>query len=226
MRLFTFAALLGLAACESNENVVPTNVVWMDWPAEVQVNEPFRTRLVVSQPCAIIRGFVPSATAQTTTVTFAPYFLVDKDPIYCASYGEVTSEFDFTVNIPLDTAGTAPGLLERVYEMRAGAPSCAVCLSLNAFPWQTFGYVTARAEPPPPTVVRNAAGTVFAERDSVGCTRIRPAGLLAPNAAIVVENPPDTIPPYAFVRGYIYQPAAPVCGEPTVFHVTGQYTGG
>lgn len=222
MRPVAFAALLVLAACE-NENVLQTTVVWMDWPAEVQANDAFRTRLVVWQPCAIIRGFVPSVTAVATTVTFAPYFLVDKDPIYCLDGQGYTS--DFTVNVPLDTAGTAPGLpTERIYEMRTATPPCAVCAYLNSVPWLSFGYVTVRATPPP-TTVRNAAGTVIAQRDSAGCTRIRPSGL-GPNAEIVVENSADTTSQWiAFVRGYIYEPAAPVCGEAKVFHLTGQYTG-
>ena len=225
MRPVAFAALLGLAACE-NENVMQTNVVWMDWPAEVQANDAFRTRLVVWQPCAIIRGFVPSVRAEATTVTFAPYFLVDKDPIYCLDGQGYTS--DFTVNVPLDTAGTAPGLpTERLYEMRTATPPCAVCAYLNSVPWLSFGYVTVRPTPPP-TTVRNAAGTALAERDSVGCTRIRPSGL-PPSAAMVVDNADTTAtpPPWtAFVYGYIYQPAAPVCGEATVFHLMGHYTGG
>src|SRR6185503_4797550 len=132
MRPVAFAALLVLAACE-NENVLQTTVVWMDWPAEVQANDPFRTRLVVSQPCAIIRGFVPSATAEATTVTFAPYFLVDKDPVYCVDDRQLTSEFNVVGNFPLDTAGTAPGLsFERMYEMRATSPPCAACAFLNS----------------------------------------------------------------------------------------------
>ncbi|HEV8401321.1 MAG TPA: hypothetical protein VGQ18_15940 [Gemmatimonadales bacterium] len=225
MRSVLFVALLALAACESDMKVQATQIVWMEWPAEVQTFDPFRARLVVWQPCAIIRGFEPSPATDAVSVTFAPYFLVDKQPVYCLNGQGYTS--DFTVNVPLDTAGTAPGLpFERVYEMRGAVPysNCAACAVLNSAPWLSFGFVTVRPTVPP-TTVRNAAGTVFAQRDSVGCTRIRPSGLLGPNAEIVVENPPDTTAQWpAFVHGYIYEPAAPVCGETKVFHLTGQWS--
>jgi hypothetical protein len=227
MRSALFAALLGLAACESDMSIQTTQIVWMEWPAEVQTFDPFRTRLVVRQPCALIRGFEPAPAADAVSVTFAPYFLVDNQPIYCLDGEAYTS--DFTVNVPLDTAGTAPGLpFERVYEMRGATPymNCPACAFLNTAPWVSFGDVTVRPTTPP-TTVRNAAGSVIAQRDSVGCTRIRPSGLSGPNAEIVLENPPDTTASWGgFVRGYIDQPAAPVCGATTVFHLTGQYTGG
>src|SRR6266566_2765930 len=37
----------------------------------------------------------------------------------------------------------------------------------------------------------------------------------------VIENPPADTAEYwfGFVRGYIYEPAAPVCGEAKVFHL-------
>lgn len=228
MRSALFAALLALAACEPTPRTETTQIVWMEWPAEVQTFDPFRTRLVVRQPCAVILGFEPAPATDAVSVTFAPYFLVDNHPIYCVDGQAYTS--DFTVNVPLDTAGTAPGLpLARVYEMRGGLPAivtCAACAYLNSAPWVSFGDVTVRPTAPA-TTVRNAAGSVFAQRDSVGCTRIRPSGLLGPNAEIVVENPPNTTAQWSgFVRGYLYQPAAPVCGESEVFHLTGQYTGG
>lgn len=226
MRPIAFAALLALAACESNVTTQATQIVWMEWPAEVQTFDPFRARLVVWQPCAIIRGFEPSPAADEVSVTFAPYFVVDKQPVYCIDGQGYAS--DFTVNVPLDTAGMAPGLpIERVYEMRASTLTspCPACAFLNAAPWVSFGDVTVRPTPPA-TTVRNAAGSVFAERDSWECTRIRPSGL-GPSAAVVLENPPDTTAQwFGFVRGYIYQPTAPVCGATTVFHLTGQYTGG
>jgi hypothetical protein len=220
MRSVAFAALLGLAACESNDLTVPVTVQWMDWPSEVSSGEPFRTRLVVWQPCAIIRDFRAAPTADESAVTFAPYFVTDKEPIYCLAGGVASEEF---VDWAIDTAGMAPGLqadFDRTYEMRATATSCAVCVQVNSLPWATFGEVTVRPTPPQPSASRNAAGLVVGQRDSTGCTRIRPAGLPNASAAIVVENPPDTLAQWgAFVRGYIYQPAAAVCGEATVFHL-------
>jgi len=223
MRTVAFALLLGLAGCSDNSQVLPVDVVWMDWPAEVAADDPFRTRIVVLTPCAVIRAFEPSPTADMSAVTFAPYFVADKEVIYCGGVVPVAS--DFTVNWSLDTAGMAPGLpapSERTYEMRTVGVgiSCPACAGLNTAPWSTYGVVTVRSTPPPPNGARNAAGLVMAQRDSVGCTRIRPSGLASPAAAIVLENPPDTAPQWGgFVRGYIYQPATPVCGEAKVFHM-------
>ena len=228
MRLAAFALLLGVGACDSGR-ILPVSVLWMDWPAEVGADDPFRTRLVVWQPCALIRGFVPAPMADASGVTFAPYFVVDKQEVACLS-GVVASEVFVTWAI--DTAGMAPGLpadVARVYEMRgAGVESCPACLGFNTAPSPvTFGEVVVRPTQMPATVVRNAAGAVLAQRDSTGCLRIQPSGLPGPGRALVVENPPDTTSQwYRFVRGYIYEPAAPVCGETKVFHLTGQYTGG
>ncbi len=218
MRPAALAMLLGLAACSEDGRILPVSVVWMDWPAQVAAEDPFRTRLVVWQPCAPIRGFVPGPTADESAVTFAPYFVADKEPVAC--YAAQASEV--FVNLALDTAGTAPGLpadVDRTYEMRGPATPCAACAVLNSLPWTTFGWVTVRPTLPQPNATRNAAGYVIAQRDSVGCWRIRPAGLASPSADIVMEDPRDTtVQGYGFVQGYIYQPPAPVCGAIRVFH--------
>ena len=221
MRLLAFAGLLALAACES-ERILPVDVLWMDWPAEVAANESFRTRLVVSQPCAVIRSFAPSPTSDASAVTFAPYFVAGNDVIYCGTDPVVSEVFVFG---SLDTAGIAPGLFapsDRTYEMRAaGGFSCPAC---NTAPWTTFGLISVRPTPLPPSAVRNAAGQAIFQRDSLGCTRIRPSGSYGPGAAIVVENPPDSTEQFSgFVRGYIHEPAAPVCGEARAFHFVGRY---
>ncbi len=224
MRAVVFAALLGLAACESNALILPVSVQWMDWPAAVSAGDPFRTRLVVWQPCALNRAFEAAPSADASAVTFAPYFVADKEPIACPDGQGVASEM--LVTWAIDTAGTAPGLsaygddVDRTYEMRGVAPACAVCVQLNSLPWLTFGQVTVRPALAAPSSSRNAAGFVTAQRDSAGCTRIRPSGLPNASAALVVENPPDTLAQWGgFVRGYIYQPAAAVCGEAKVFHL-------
>jgi hypothetical protein len=224
MRSVGFAALLGLAACaEGNDLVLPTRVVWMDWPAEVAPGDPFRTRLVVGRPCASIRDFQPAPRADASAVTFTPYFVTDTQLVSCPAGEGIAT--DISVNVSLDTAGMAPGLLanlDRTYEMRGGTGvmSCPACALLNSLPWVTFGVVTVRPTLQSPSSLRNAAGVVLGQRDSAGCTRIRPSGLLNPAAAIVVENPADTtVQWYGFVRGYIYEPAAPVCGESPVFHL-------
>lgn len=220
MRPGALAMLLALAAC-SDGRILPVSVVWMDWPAEVAAGDPFRTRLVVWQPCALIRGFVPAPTVDEAAVTFAPYFVADKEQIACIATMGVASEM--LVTWAIDTAGTAPGLpadVDRTYEMRGTATSCAACSWFNSVPGATtFGEVTVRPTLPQPNATRNAAGYVIAQRDSAGCLRIRPSGLPSPGADIVLENPADTaVQWYGFVQGYIYQPPAPVCGATRVFH--------
>jgi hypothetical protein len=224
MRRLWFAPLLASLACSEGagpDTTLPVSVVWMDWPAAVAAGDPFRTRLVVWQPCALIKDFRPAPTADESAVTFAPYFVADKKEIYCVAEQGVTSEL--LVAWSIDTAGTAPGLpadVERKYEMRGIAASCAACAGLNSLPWATFGEVTVRPTLPPTSPLRNAGGFVIGRRDSTGCLRIRPTGLLNPASAVVVENPPDTTTLLSgFVRGYLYEPAAPVCGESKVFHL-------
>src|SRR5438874_1270768 len=107
MRLSAFvtSCLFLLAACESSGKVTPVTVQWMDWPAEVNAGQPFRTRLVVWGICAINPQFRPGASANQTAVTFAPYFTFENDHILCAA--ATGNAFVVTA---LDTAGIAPGL--------------------------------------------------------------------------------------------------------------------
>src|SRR5439155_1212148 len=87
MRLSAFvtSCLFLLAACESSGKVTPVTVQWMDWPAEVNAGQPFRTRLVVWGICAINPQFRPGASANQSAVTFAPYFTFEDDHIFCAA---------------------------------------------------------------------------------------------------------------------------------------------
>src|SRR3989454_6364149 len=104
-----------LAACEPNAKIEPVTVQWMDWPAEVNARQPFRTRLVVWGVCALNPRFRPGASADQSAVSFAPSFQVEDDRILCA--GGTVDAFAVTA---VDTAGTAPGLAAssaRTYEM-------------------------------------------------------------------------------------------------------------
>src|SRR5258705_9446413 len=108
MRPEMFAAIaLGLlVACdEPSGKVDPVSVQWMDWPAEVNAGQPFRTRLVVWGVCALNPRFHSGTYADQSAVTFEPYYVVDRDPIFCADLREAT-----LLVVALDTAGTAPGL--------------------------------------------------------------------------------------------------------------------
>ncbi|HEV8510900.1 MAG TPA: hypothetical protein VGQ48_10670 [Gemmatimonadales bacterium] len=207
-----------LVACESNGKISPATVQWMDWPAEVNAGQSFRTRLVVWGVCATNPRFRAGVRADQSAVTFAPYFLIDDENILCLG-----ARVEDLLVTAIDTAGMAPGLaapLTRTYEMRAAALANVWAVDLLAsFPVRTFGDVTVRRSGSDASR-RNAAGLVSVERDSLGCVRVRPFGLYHPAAALVLEDQADTAGlSYAFARGYIHDAAAPVCGQTRVFHL-------
>jgi hypothetical protein len=214
MRAAVFATLCLslLAACGLDSKIDPVTVQWMDWPAEVNAGQPFRTRLVVWNVCALDARFRAGVSADQSAVTFAPYFLVSNDKIEC-----------LLAVIAIDTAGTAPGLAApsaRTYEMRASTMDLAFGVaSAQAIPVGTYGEVTVRPTGADPSQ-RNAAGYAIVDTDSLGCVRLRPAGLYNPDAALVLEDQADTTGlAHAFVRGYIHDVVTPVCGQTRVFHL-------
>jgi len=218
--VFAISCLGLLAACgEPNATIDPVTVQWMDWPAEVNAGQPFRTRLVVWGVCALNPQFRAGASADQSAVTFAPYFLLSKDQIECLTQRTPT----LLALIAIDTAGTAPGLAApavRTYEMRASTLAFAFNAErAQGLPVGTYGKVTVRPSGADPSR-RNAAGYVTPETDSLGCVRVRPAGLCRPGAALVLEDQADTTGfSHAFVSGYIHDATAPVCGETRVFHL-------
>lgn len=222
MRPAVFAALslAWLLACEGPQaDISPVTVLWMDWPGEVNAGQPFRTRLVVWNVCALNPQFRAGAQADQSAVTFEPYYLIGHDQIACLTQRTPT----LLALLALDTAGIAPGLAAasaRTYDMRA--PVTDYALSTTAAPNSAvgkFGVVTVRPTGADP-LRRNAAGDVVAERDSLGCVRVRPVGLYNPGAALVLEDQADTAGlSHAFVRGFIHEAATPVCGQTRVFKV-------
>jgi hypothetical protein len=223
MRPAVFATLcLGvLVACDTNSDhqITPVTVQWMDWPAEVNAGETFRTRLIVWSVCASNPQFRAGANADQSAVTFSPYFVSTKERIAC-----LAGAAERLVVAGLDTAGMAPGLqatFSRTYEMRGSASPYATAQGLlGALPVRTFGEVTVQVSGADASR-RNAAGTVSLQRDTLGCARVRPVGSYHPGTALVLEDQADTIGlSYAFVRGYIYDAAAPICGETRVFHLS------
>ena len=158
MRLSAFvtSCLFLLAACESSGKVTPVTVQWMDWPAEVNAGQPFRTRLVVWGICAINPQFRPGASANQTAVTFAPYFTFEDDHILCAA--ATGNAFVVTA---LDTAGIAPGLLAgspRTYEMRAPMPDFTYHFDVVAAPLLVSAYGTVMVRPSGADPSRRNAG--------------------------------------------------------------------
>src|SRR5260221_2998660 len=93
MRSAMFAAIaLGLAvACdEPNGKVDPVSVQWMDWPAEVNAGQPFRTRLVVWGVGALNPRFHSGPYADQSAGNLGPYFMVTRDAPFCARCLEAT----------------------------------------------------------------------------------------------------------------------------------------
>ena len=217
-RALSVVLFAAFAACDSGLNVVPTNVSWMDWPSEVVARAEFTVHLVVGWPCGG-RRFQPGATIDESAVTYGPSVIIQGNAICPLA--------DMPVGVDvlgmLDTADIVPGLpadFPRTYEMRASSPVYAQPAALDAQPVRTFGEITVRtALPPPgPPPPRNAAGFVFAQRDTTGCVRITPIGLYQPRATMALENPPDTVSYWwAFVRGYIDSTGA--CGAFRTFHL-------
>ncbi len=217
--VFAMVCLGILAACKTEDGPInPVTVQWMDWPAVVDAGQPFRTRIVVWGVCALNPRFRDGVSADQSAVTFAPYFLIDPDPVFCV--GATATSFVITA---IDTAGMAPGLaatFSRTYEMRGTASVNTRAVGQpGSFPVRTFGEVTVGPSGSDASR-RNAGGSVSLERDSLGCARIRPLGLYSQNAALVLEDQADTVGlSSAFVRGYVHDAAAPVCGETRVFQL-------
>ncbi len=226
MRAFySIPILLGLVACDSSDkNFQPGLVQWMEWPAEVRVATPFDVRLLLQFPACHQWVYKPRVSADESAVTFEPYFLVDKgQPICLPTAGVQASASAFVPNFMLDTIGTAPGLAAaspRTFEIRATADVAAPAQNPGvSSPVRTFGTVTVRPAGPD-TTRRNAGGIVVLQFDIEGCALIRPAGSFDPSPGLVLEDQADTVGlNWAFVRGYIHNVAAPVCGQTRVFHL-------
>ena len=226
MRPIAFAAFLALAACSEgpDSRIEPAQVGWMEWPAEVSVTTPFTARLVGFIPsCSQVVKFVTTPGVDQSAVTFEPYFLITGQPNYCR-LDEVVGSAPVDTSIRLiaqffDTQADVPGLeaeFSRTYEMRAGTNVSARNF-LAGFPIRTFGDITVRTAQVENGRI-NAGGTAYAARDSIGCVSLHPFGIYP---GYVIENPPADTAQYwsAFVRGYIYDAPAPVCGESKVFHL-------
>jgi hypothetical protein len=228
MRLASFVLLLAVpatACSEPDSRIEPAQVSWMEWPAEVSVATPFSARLVgFGVSCVQVVRFVTAPTVDESAVTFEPYFLVTGRSQFCPLDGTRQSDVrpqGLSIIAPyFDAQATVPGLdaeYPRTYEIRAGT-SVFVPGTLDArLPIRTFGDITVRTAQVENGHI-NAAGTAYASRDSLGCVSLHPFGVYP---GYVIENAPADTTQYwsAFVRGYIYDAPAPVCGESKVFHL-------
>jgi hypothetical protein len=224
MRLATFVLLLVLpvAACsEPDTRIDPAQVNWMEWPAEVLAATPFTVRLVGTGGPACGPEDVRLVTAPTvdaSAVTFEPYFLSRGEVFACRLDAQSSPGANRLLRPAFDTRAPVPGLeaaFPRTYEIRAGTD--VLLRGLARFPIRTFGDISVLSEGVPANRV-NAGGLVTASRDTQGCVTLRPYAFYQ---SYVIENPPADTATYwsAFVRGYLYDAAAPVCGETKVFHL-------
>jgi len=226
MRPASFVLLLvvPVVACsEPDTRVQPAQISWMEWPAGVTAATPFTVRLVgVGVYCVRIVRFVTAPTVDQSAVTFEPYFLLDGPPNQCRPV-QATATSDPASILPIfasfDTLAGVPGLaaqVSRTYEIRAGTDVLTRGVAA-ALPIRTFGDVTVSTAQVENGRI-NAGGLASAVSDSLGCVTLRAYGI---HPGYVVENPPADTTEYrtAFVRGYIYEPAAPVCGQARVFHL-------
>jgi len=225
MRALYYLPIVAMvAACEpDNIVVVPTNVEWMEWPAEVPAATPFSVRLLVPWPYCY-QGAAPLNPGTSTnelTVTFAPYFLLNRHRD--ASRPGALCQY----HSPIDTVGTVVGLaasVPRTFGVRAASHVVSQTTPAVTLAIQTFGNLTVR-QSAPDTSRRNAAGFATKELDNVGCVHIRPSiTLLDPGSRYVLDDQADkTTFSGTFVHGYIYEAAAPVCGATKVFHLVRRY---
>lgn len=222
--VFALAALAVVAACDRDDTrLVQTEVLWMDWPADVVATQPFRTHIVIRWGCGA-DGFKPGVSTDQSAVTFRPYYLSHNAAVCPLTDLPV----DLDVLGALDTAGIAPGLgadFTRAYDVRASASASVAVLgrASDAPPIRTFGTINVQASDIALTTRRNAAGRAWAVRDTTGCLRLQPNGVFPSQPRLPIENPDDTTQFLArFVRGYIYDAPTATCGETRVFHLVAE----
>ncbi len=223
---FVLWLVVAVVACSSEPDtrIEAAQVSWMEWPAEVLAATPFTVRLVgYSVSCVEVAKFVTAPTVDQSAVTFEPYFLLTGRPVVCPLDGTRQSAVRTpTISIApfFDTRAAVPGLdaqVPRTYEIRAGTDVSVPAARESQLPIRTFGEVTVRSAGVV-TERLNAGGLVYTSRDSLGCVTLFPYAIYP---GYVIENPPADTAQYwsGFVRGYIYEPAAQVCGESKVFHL-------
>jgi len=229
MRALSYLPIVAMVAACAPDNivVVPTNVEWMEWPAEVTAATPFTVRLLVPWPYCY-QGEAPLNPGTSTnelTVTFEPYFLLSRHrnaprPGAACQY-----------HSPVDTVGTVVGLaasVPRAFGVRAASHVVSHTTPAVTLAVQTFGDVTVR-QSAPDTTRRNAAGFATKELDNLGCVRLRPSVTLGVGPfdlgpRYVLDDQADKTTFWGtFVHGYIYEAAAPVCGETKVFHLVARF---
>jgi hypothetical protein len=218
---FVLCSVSLLAACgtEPDTTTLPVEVNWMEWPAEVKTGAPVTVRLIGYEPCASIIALRTPALVDNSAVTLEPYFLMKNDYVLCPAAASAANAVSI-VAFGFDTTTVVPGLqadLDRTYDMRAAA-SVYNAPQLAALPVRTFGTITVRVGQPDASHTL-AAGFAYEYKDLGGCVRLQPFGAYLGGSGYVVENADTVSALGGMVRGYLYQPAAPLCGASKVFHL-------
>lgn len=210
-----FLVLAALSCSGDGVHILPAAVNWMEWPTEVRAGTPFTVRLVGFAPfCGPNDGFNGAPQVSDSAVTFQPYFIVpDRQSACPLTAGQPLSPF---LAPSFDTTAAVQGLASAgTYDMLASAFAETFAPS-DAYPVRAFGTVTVRADSAD-TSRTAAAGQIYTWRDTLSCLHVATPGIIF---GYVLENPPDTTTYWSgFVQGYLYTPAAPLCGQKRVFHL-------
>jgi hypothetical protein len=185
---------LCLSACEEDGSYVKElGAMWMEWPAQVQEENPVSVLIVGGMTCGAeyVRRY--EVDQVNRTVLFNPYEIVSESP--CV--GILPSLFVDSIDVLGLRAGT--------YQLQSGD--------------RVFGEVVVTSDQPdaPPLVGSGAATFV---RDPDGCLRLRPA-MTYFRHMLPLQDQADTIADWtgAFVTGHIIDATNPVCGVTRIFHL-------
>jgi len=227
-RLARASVALILACTEAPARISTLGVNWVEWPADVRAADSFSVRLVGYMNCQ--SHLMVSFHADLSAITAEPYALLPPENTVVCDGSEVPVDVGAVIS-PFDAIVVAPGLspdFTRPFEVRAPVeyPTAQARPAAAPLPVRTFGTLTVHLDATP-AIRTNAGGYVSALRDSVDCLFIVPAPLGPTTFArqrllngYLVENPPDTTVFWdGFVRGYLYTPPSPVCGQARVFHM-------
>jgi len=185
----------------SDVTILAPEAAWIEWPAEVRAGEPFDVRLVGYYPGCYPRQELRIEVLRTDVqVAVRTEWLIeganDNNPLCDPGL--------------YDTLVTVAGLAaanDRTYEVLTVHP--------DRPPPRPVGTILVRPTGPIATDPRNGLGTVVGSTDIEGCAVMQRAF----DAPIPVDNPPaDQWLGYVF--GYFFTPAAPLCGQTRVFHLT------
>lgn len=202
MRRILLLALLG-AACSTtdptNARVIASQPFWMEWPAEVVINEPLAIRLVQWSPgCFPVQSLRVGVTRTASEIRLEAEFYVEGESnVLCVR----------TDPGPVDTTVTIAGIAA------AGTYDVAIVHPDPQVP-AVRGTIAVRATDPVDRDRIRGAGYVTGGTDIEGC----PVMIRLFDPPIPVENPPAATW-QGFVRGYSFTPASPVCGQTRAFHV-------